>query len=379
MLGILKPVLRTELGWDEEQYGDIVFAFQLAYALMMPLTGRLIDWLGTKLSYTAAVVVWSLAAMAHALARSAGGFSAARFALGFGEAANFPAAIKSVTEWFSPEERALATGIFNSGSNVGAIAAPLMVPWIAANWGWRPAFIITGSLGFIWVVLWLWIYREPAARADRDVPVRIPYLRLLKTRQAWAVLIGKFLTDPVWWFYLFWLPGFLYDRYGLNLTQLGPPLVVVYLAADVGLGWGRVALFEAAGLRHERESSAQTRDARVCDCGCRGRVCDVRRLKHVAGGDACEHRCRFASGMVSERLHRDLGPVPARMGRVRGRFGRNGRSNWRHARCSGTRPIPEMERQALTVPYLSWPARSISSRCLLWTGWFRTSIATESE
>ena len=240
MLGILKPVLRTELGWDEEQYGDIVFAFQLAYALMMPLTGRLIDWLGTKLSYTAAVVVWSVAAMAHALARSAAGFSAARFALGFGEAANFPAAIKSVTEWFAPEERALATGIFNSGSNVGAIAAPLMVPWIAANWGWRPAFIITGSLGFIWVVLWLWIYREPAARVERDVAVRIPYLQLLKTRQAWAVLIAKFLTDPVWWFYLFWLPGFLYDRYGLNLTQLGPPLVVVYLAADVGSvggGW----------------------------------------------------------------------------------------------------------------------------------------------
>lgn len=207
---------------------------------MMPLTGRLIDWLGTKLSYTAAVVVWSIAAMAHALARSASGFSAARFALGFGEAANFPAAIKSVTEWFAPEERALATGIFNSGSNVGAIAAPLMVPWIAANWGWRLAFIITGSLGFIWVVLWLWIYREPAARPQGEAAVRIPYLQLLKTRQAWAVLIGKFLTDPVWWFYLFWLPGFLYDRYGLNLTQLGPPLVAVYVAADVGSiggGW----------------------------------------------------------------------------------------------------------------------------------------------
>ena len=139
-------------------------AFQLAYALMMPITGWVIDWLGTKLSYTAAVVVWSVAAMAHALAHSAGGFSAARFALGLGEAANFPAAIKTVTEWFAPKERALATGIFNSGSNVGAIAAPLMVPWIAANWGWRPAFVITGSLGFIWVVLWLWTYREPAER-----------------------------------------------------------------------------------------------------------------------------------------------------------------------------------------------------------------------
>ena len=255
VLGILKPVLRTELGWDEEQYGDIVFAFQLAYALMMPLTGRLIDWLGTRLSYAVAVVVWSFAAMAHALAGSAAQFGIARFALGVGEAANFPAAIKTITDWFPPRERALATGIFNSGSNVGAIVAPLAVPWIAVTWGWREAFVITGALGFFWVVAWIWLYRQPrdhknlgagelalieSEREDEPPATKIPYMQLLKKRQAWAFLLGKFLTDPIWWFYLYWLPGFLFDKYGLNLTQLGPPLIVIYLAADVGSvggGW----------------------------------------------------------------------------------------------------------------------------------------------
>jgi ACS family hexuronate transporter-like MFS transporter len=255
VLGILKPVLRQELGWDEEQYGDIVFAFQAAYALMMPLTGRLIDWLGTRLSYMIAVIVWSIAAMAHALAGTAAQFSAARFALGVGEAANFPAAIKATTDWFPPQERALATGIFNSGSNVGAIAAPLLVPWIAATWGWREAFLITGAIGFLWVLVWWRLFRQPRehpnlgdhelalierGRENEGKATRIPYGRMLKKRQAWAFLLGKFLTDPIWWFYLYWLPGFLFDRYGLNLTQLGPPLVAVYLAADVGSiggGW----------------------------------------------------------------------------------------------------------------------------------------------
>lgn len=255
VLGILKPVLRQELGWDEEQYGDIVFAFQLAYALMMPLTGRIIDWLGTRLSYMMAVVVWSVAAMGHALAASATQFSIARFALGIGEAANFPAAIKAVTDWFPPKERALATGIFNSGSNVGAIVAPIMVPWIAVTWGWREAFVITGALGFFWVILWAALFRQPrehnrlgadelavieSGRDAEESSEKIPFSALLGKRQAWAFLLGKFLTDPIWWFYLYWLPGFLFDNYGLNLTQLGPPLIAVYLAADVGSiggGW----------------------------------------------------------------------------------------------------------------------------------------------
>jgi ACS family hexuronate transporter-like MFS transporter len=255
VLGILKPVLEKELGWREAEYGWIVFSFQLAYAIMMPLAGGIIDAIGTRLGYAIAVVVWSLAAMAHALARSAVGFSVARFALGIGEAANFPAAIKTVADWFPAKERALATGIFNSGSNVGAIVAPLVVPWIATQWGWRQAFIVTGAIGFVWVVFWMWLYRQPhehprlaaqeldlitAGHEDGEASQQISYMSLLGRRQAWAFLIGKFLTDPVWWFYLFWLPGFLNRQYGVNLTELGPPLVAVYLAADVGSiggGW----------------------------------------------------------------------------------------------------------------------------------------------
>ncbi|MEJ7605055.1 MAG: MFS transporter [Bryobacteraceae bacterium] len=255
VLGLLKPLLEKKLGWREAEYGWIVFSFQLAYALMMPIAGRLLDWLGTRLGYAIAVVVWSIAAMGHALAGSATQFGIARFALGIGEAANFPAAIKAVADWFPPKERALATGIFNSGSNIGAIVAPLMVPWIAANWGWRQAFLITGALGFAWIVAWMLLFRQPAEhpslsseelalieseREGETASQPVSYLRLLSTRQAWAFAIGKFLTDPVWWFYLYWLPGFLNKEYGVNLSQLGPPLIAVYLAADVGSiggGW----------------------------------------------------------------------------------------------------------------------------------------------
>ena len=161
VLGILKPTLERELGWHESDYGWLVFAFQLAYAIMMPLAGRVIDWLGTRLGYALAVVVWSLASMSHALASSTLQFAMARFALGIGEAANFPAAIKTIADWFPKQERALATGIFNSGSNVGAIVAPLMVPVVALHFGWRSAFLATGALDLIWLAFWLWLYRQP--------------------------------------------------------------------------------------------------------------------------------------------------------------------------------------------------------------------------
>ena len=254
VLGLLKPVLARALGWQEADYGWVVFAFQGAYALMLPLAGRIIDRLGTRLSYTLAVLVWSLASMSHALARSAVQFAAARFLLGVGEAGNFPAAIKTVAAWFPKRERALATGIFNSGSNLGALLAPLLVPFIAAHFGWRVSFLATGLLDLLWVGLWLVTFRPPREHpwlsaqelalieADRseEGPRAIPYLRLLGTRAAWAFLLGKFLTDPVWWFYLFWLPGFLNRKYGLELARLGPPLITIYLAADVGSisgGW----------------------------------------------------------------------------------------------------------------------------------------------
>jgi ACS family hexuronate transporter-like MFS transporter len=254
VLGILKPVLERELGWRESDFGWVVFAFQCAYAAMMPIAGRIIDWLGTRVGYALAVVIWSLASMSHALARNAWQFAAARFMLGVGEAANFPAAIKTVADWFPARERAFATGIFNSGSNIGAIVAPLLVPFVAVHFGWRSTFLVTGSLDFVWLAAWLYWFRQPAeharlstverqlieSEAAPEPARRIPYRRLLAERPAWAFLIGKFLTDPVWWFYLFWLPGFLNRSYGLALTQLGPPLIAIYVAADfgsIGGGW----------------------------------------------------------------------------------------------------------------------------------------------
>ncbi len=196
--------------------------------------------------------------MAHALAGSAVQFSIVRFALGVGESANFPAAIKTVSDWFPAEERALATGIF-SGSNVGAIVAPLAVPWIAAAWGWRAAFLFTGAIGFMWVALWFATYRDPVRAAEAVRAAHFSYLRLLGKRQTWAFLLGKFLTDPIWWFYLFWLPGYLYKNYGLNLLQLGPPLVAVYLAADVGSiggGWISSALIRRGWTANRARKTA---------------------------------------------------------------------------------------------------------------------------
>jgi MFS transporter, ACS family, hexuronate transporter len=253
VIGLLKPVLEKDLHWNEADYSWIVAAFQLAYGLMMPLVGRLLDWVGMRIGYMLAVVIWSIAAMAHALAGNAFQFSAARFALGIGESANFPAAIKTVAYWFPRRERALATGIFNSGTNVGALVAPLMVPWLALHYGWRSAFIFTGALGFVWVVLWMLFFRDPEQhkwlapkelaliQSDGEVvSARVPYVELLGSRAAWAFMVGKFLTDPVWWFYLFWFPGFLSTVYHLDLSHLGLPIIVVYQASTVGSvggGW----------------------------------------------------------------------------------------------------------------------------------------------
>lgn len=253
VLGLLKPIVSKELGWHEAEFGWVVFAFQAAYALMMPIAGRLIDWLGTRAGYALAVIIWSAAAMSHALAHSTLQFAAARFALGFGEAANFPAAIKTIADWFPRKERAFATGIFNSGSNIGAIIAPLMVPVIALHFGWRASFLATGGLDVLWLILWLTTYRTPQRQkwlsagernyieADRvETTKRVPYAQLLGKRAAWAFLLGKFLTDPVWWFYLYWLPGFLNRKYALDLSHVGAPLIVIYLMADVGSiggGW----------------------------------------------------------------------------------------------------------------------------------------------
>lgn len=255
VLGIVTTdeTFRSVVGWDPVKYGWINTAFQGAYAVGLLVVGGLMDRFGTRKGFSIAMVFWSVAAMAHSFARSALGFGFARIALGLGEAGNFPAAIKTVAEWFPKKERAFATGIFNSGSNVGAIVAPLTVPLIAINWGWQWAFILTGAIGFIWLVFWLLVYRKPEEdpklsagelahiQSDAEEPLpRIPWARLLPHRQTWSFAIGKFLTDPIWWVWLFWLPPFLNQKFGLDITTIGPPLIVIYVIADIGSiggGW----------------------------------------------------------------------------------------------------------------------------------------------
>ncbi|BCM92041.1 hexuronate transporter [Abditibacteriota bacterium] len=253
ILGILAPTLGKEIGWDEVQYGNIVIAFQAAYAMGLLAAGGLMDRVGTRIGYAASIGLWSIAAMAHAFAHSVSTFSAARFVLGIGEAGNFPAAIKTVAEWFPKRDRALVTGIFNGGSNVGAIVAPIIVPWLTLRYGWGEAFLVTGAIGFIWLVCWLLVYRRPEEhprlsagelayiRSDPpEVTTKVPWLSLLPHRQLWAFALGKMLTDPVWWFYLYWLGKFLDKNYGIKLSQISLPLVVIYLVADfgsVGGGW----------------------------------------------------------------------------------------------------------------------------------------------
>jgi ACS family hexuronate transporter-like MFS transporter len=278
IIGILKPTLTTEFGWSDERiYSSIVFCFQLAYAIGFLFAGRFMDRVGVRAGFAISVSLWSIAAMAHGLAGyvdwtipmlnldskagfmivtltgAAAGLAVARFALGIGEAGAFPASIKTVAEWFPKKERALATGIFNSGTNVGAIVTPLTVPWIAGHWGWQWAFIITGALGFLWVAWWWVAYRHPEQhprlkptelayiRSDpADAPAKIPWRKLLVHRQTWAFALGKFLTDPVWWLYLFWIPDFFNRNHGLDLKSIGLPLITIYLVADVGSiggGW----------------------------------------------------------------------------------------------------------------------------------------------
>lgn len=260
VLGILAPTLQKDIGWSEAQYGAIVSWFTLAYAFGYLGAGRLMDEIGTRLGFAFSVVVWSLAAIGHSLVRTVTGFGLARFALGVGESGNFPASIKTVAEWFPVRERAFATGIFNAGSNIGAIITPLIVPWIALTWGWRAAFIVTGALGFIWLLFWLPLYRRPQEHPrvsagelaliqsdPRESTTPVKWSALLRHRETWAYAIGKFMTDPIWWFYLYWLPKFLDSRYGIKLASVALPLIAIYVLADVGSifgGWLSGALIK---------------------------------------------------------------------------------------------------------------------------------------
>jgi len=253
VIGILAPNLQRIIGWSDVQYGYIVTAFQAAYALGLLVMGWLIDRVGTRIGYALSIILWSLSAMGHAFVNSVNGFMRARFMLGLGESGSFPAAIKAIAEWFPRKERALATGLFNAGSNVGAVLAPLTVPWIYSHWGWRWAFLFTGFFSAAWLVAWLVTYRRPREHpwlssgelayivADPvDTNQHISWRRLLSHRQTWAYAAAKFLTDPIWWFYLFWIPSFLHSNHGLPLTALSGPLVTIYVMADagsVGGGW----------------------------------------------------------------------------------------------------------------------------------------------
>jgi ACS family hexuronate transporter-like MFS transporter len=258
VLGILAPTLSRELGWSEADYGTIVSWWSIAYGCGLMFMGRVMDRIGVRRGFGAAVATWSLAAMSHALVSTVAGFSAARAFLGLGESGNFPGANKAVAEWFPKKERALATGLFNAGSNVGVVAAALLVPWIALTLGWRWAFIVTGSLDLLWLAVWLAVYRDPSRhrrvtpaelahiRSDpSDPPGMMPWLSLYGRRQTWAYIVGKAMTDPVWLFYLFWLPKFLDTNWHVRLSGLALPLVVIYVAADVGSiagGWLSTAL-----------------------------------------------------------------------------------------------------------------------------------------
>ncbi len=255
VISLLKSTLSEELNWNDGDYANIEIAFKLFYAFGMLGAGRLVDKLGTKIGYAVATTLWSVAAVAHALVNTVFGFAVVRSALGITEAGNFPAAIKTVAEWFPKKERAFATGIFNSGTNFGAIVAPLSVPFIAAEMGWQWAFIITGMLGFVWLVLWLMFYEVPSksprlSKAEYDYihsdaaevladkndinKPQVSWFKLLSFRQTWAFALGKLLTDPIWWFYLFWLPDFLQSQYKLTGTQIAIPVAVVYTLSTFG-------------------------------------------------------------------------------------------------------------------------------------------------
>jgi MFS transporter, ACS family, hexuronate transporter len=289
VLSILAPSLQHSIGWTEQQYGFIVGAFQFAYALGLIAAGRMVDKLGTRIGYAVVMAIWSAAAMAHALVRSALGFGVARFFLGLGESGNFPAAVKATAEWFPQKERSLATGIFNSGANLGAILAPATIPWITLHYGWRPAFLATGTFSSLWIIWWAWRYRQPQEHprvsaaelqwieggdanqqvsepAREEAPAKkIPWTSLLRYRQTWAFAVAKFLTDPVWYFYLFWMPKFLDKRFHIGLAHLGLPLIVVYNMSAVGsIGGGYLpTLLSSEGVRIQ---TARLRAMLLCAC-----------------------------------------------------------------------------------------------------------------
>jgi len=263
-IGVLKPTLQAELKWSEGAYADIVFWFQCAYAIGYLAFGPIIDRIGARLGYAVAFSVWTLAHIAHGFVYTITQFALVRFTLGLGESGGFPSSLKATSEWFPQQERAFAVGVFNAGSNIGAIVTPLVVPAITLAWGWRAAFVATGVATFVWLIAWLAMYRSPSIHkkvspaelayiqsgesAAPATSTSVSWLKLLRLRETWAYALGKFLTDPIWWLYLFWLPDFLSKRYNLDLKSFGPPLVAIYLLSDIGSvagGWSSSKLMKS--------------------------------------------------------------------------------------------------------------------------------------
>ncbi|NJK94404.1 MAG: MFS transporter [Bacteroidales bacterium] len=255
VIGLLKPTLEAEFNWSETDFAHIVMAFTAAYAIGLLLLGRFIDLVGTKIGYSVSVVIWSVAGMLHAVAKSVWGFSLARIGLGIGEAGNFPAAMKAVSEWFPKKERALATGIFNAGTSVGVVLALILCPYILSAYGWREVFWITGALGFIWLVIWLILYEVPSRQKritdqelmlitreqdfdtngkEKEKEFSVKWIKLFSFPQTWAVVIGKFMIDPIYWFFLFWLPSYFTSRFHIDLTKPSIPLMIIYAATTIG-------------------------------------------------------------------------------------------------------------------------------------------------
>ena len=260
VIGLLKPTLEVEFGWSEKDYANIVMAFTAAYALGLLVFGRIIDKIGTKMGFSISIVFWSIAACLHGVVKTTFGFGVARAALGLGESGNFPAAIKTVAEWFPKKERALATGIFNSGANIGAVFAPILVPTILALYGWQEAFIITGAIGFVWLIFWLYYYEIPNRHKkvteaelahihsdneeDTSNEKPITWGTLFRVRQTYVFIAGKLLTDPIWWFFLFWLPSYFSTSFNLDLKKPGWPLVIIYMATSIGsIGGGYLSSY----------------------------------------------------------------------------------------------------------------------------------------
>lgn len=253
VIGLLKPILEVEFSWSETDFGRIMSAFSFAYAIGLLVSGRFIDQVGTKLGYAVAVILWSLACMIHAVMSTVTGFGFARLLLGLGESGNFPAGMKAIAEWFPRKERGLATGIFNSGTAVGVVLALVISPLILQHFSWREVFWITGLLGFIWLIFWIRLYNVPSRAKQlgkeeltyiehnqeiENIPVdageKIRWKRLFLFPQTWAIVAGKFLIDPIFWFFLFWLPSYFSTTFHLDLTRISPELLIIYSATTVG-------------------------------------------------------------------------------------------------------------------------------------------------